>query len=40
LILLVSFGPDRPAHGLITIRDRPLVEVQELIEQPPAFPGP
>jgi hypothetical protein len=40
LILLVSFDLDRPARGFITIRDQPLVEVRELMNEPAAFPGP
>ncbi len=40
LILFVSFDLDRPARGLITVPDTPLVEVRGSMDLPPAFPGP
>lgn len=40
LILFVSFDLDRPARGLITVPDAPLVLVRESMDLPPAFPAP
>jgi len=40
LILFISFDLDRPHRGLITVPDRPLVEVRASMDQPPAAPGP
>jgi hypothetical protein len=40
LILFISFDLDRPARGLITVPDAPLVAVRDAMDQPPAASGP
>jgi hypothetical protein len=40
LILFISFDLDRPDRGLITVPDRPLVDVRASMDPPPAATGP
>jgi hypothetical protein len=40
LLLLVTFDLDRPTRGLITVPDKPLIEVQAEMALPPAASAP
>ena len=40
LILFISFDLDRPARGLITVPNAPLVAVRASMDEPPAASGP
>ena len=40
VMLLVIFDLDRPHRGLVTIPDRPLVELRQSMSVPPAAPAP
>jgi hypothetical protein len=40
VMLLVIFDLDRPHRGLVTIPDRPLVELRQSMNAPPAAPAP
>ena len=40
LILFISFDLDRPARGLISVPDTPLVAARAAMDQPPAASGP
>lgn len=39
IILIASFDLDRPERGLIKIPSSPLVDVRDLMDQPPAVGG-
>jgi hypothetical protein len=40
VLLLITFDLDRPVRGLVRVPDKPLVDLQESMEQPPAARAP
>jgi hypothetical protein len=40
VLLLITFDLDRPTRGVVTVPDRPLVELRASMELPPAAEGP
>ena len=39
-LLLITFDLDRPVRGLVRVPDKPLVNLRESMEQPPAARAP